>query len=59
MEIHRNLLQRLNLKERILNNLDDIENNLNNYINYSKTDKIIENERRKAFSYLKSEIEKA
>ena len=53
------LLQRLNLKERILNNLDDIENNLNNYINYSKTDKIIENERRKAFSYLKSEIEKA
>lgn len=50
------LLNRLKLENRIVNNLKDLKNNLNKEIDYKITNKIIENERNNAINYLKNNI---
>lgn len=50
------LLKRLNLSNRILNNVEDIDSLLNSDINYEKTDEIILKERIKSYDYLKENI---
>lgn len=50
------LLERVNLKNRITYGIKEIDNILNEKINYNVTDKIIKDERKKAIEYLKKEI---
>lgn len=53
------LLKKLNLTNRILTNLDQLDKELNTQISYDQTTKIIEKERRKSIDYLKFQLEKA
>ena len=50
------LLKRLKLENQIVYNVEKIEKILQNEIDYSQTDKIINNERKKSREYLKSNI---
>ena len=50
------LLMRLKLKDRVANNINDIETILSHDIDYSCTDKIIKEERNNTYEYLKNAI---
>ena len=50
------LLKRLKKEEVILNDITELEKMYNNNVNYAETDKIIEEERKKTFDYLKNNI---
>ena len=50
------LLMRLKLKDRVANNINDIETILSYDIDYSCTDKIIKEERNNTYEYLKNAI---
>lgn len=50
------LLNRLDRTDRIVNSLDDIDKLYNKDIDYTKTDKIIEEETKKSISYLKENL---
>lgn len=50
------LLNRLNLKDRIVFDYKNIEEIINKKINYEKVEKILECERKKTLNYLKEEI---
>lgn len=50
------LLERLNLSDRELDDLDDLEVKMNTYIDYQKVNKILNNERKHTLNYLKSNL---
>ena len=50
------LLKRLNLEEQIVKNIEDVEKMYNQTINYQTTDKIILEERKRSYDYLKENI---
>lgn len=50
------LLEKLNLKEQIVYDIEKIEEKLQNNIDYEKTDKIIITERMNAYEYLKNNL---
>lgn len=50
------LLNKLNLKDRIIYNLNDIDSIINKKINYNEVEKIINLERKKTYEYLKKNI---
>lgn len=50
------LLERLNLKNRIIRNMNSLEEMMSESISYKETDKVIQEERNKAYEYLKSHI---
>ena len=51
------MLIRVGMQDRIVENIDDIENVMHNAINYERTDSLRKDERRKALAYLKKYIE--
>lgn len=50
------LLDRLMLNQRIINDLTDLDKLLNEKFDYTQTNSIIEDQRRKTYDYLKSQI---
>lgn len=50
------LLERLNLSDRELDELDDLEVKMNTYIDYEKVKEILNNERKHTLNYLKSNL---
>lgn len=52
------LLDRLSLTERVINDIDDLEKIYNKEIDYSNTDTIINKNRENTINYLKKEIKK-
>lgn len=50
------LLERLGLSHRIINDLDDMEIRMDEVIDYRKVDEIIRNERKRSYEYLECEI---
>ena len=50
------LLRRLNLNDCIVYNINDVEKKIEKKIDYHLTNEIIENERKKTYSYLKNNI---
>lgn len=52
------LLRRLGLKDRMVDNLENAESMMEEEINYEKVDSIIKDERQKTYEYLKEEVEK-
>lgn len=50
------LLNRLMLKDRIIENIDAMEELLLKKIDYKLTDKIINEERKRAYAYLEKQI---
>jgi len=50
------LLQRLHLKERIIKNMNNLDEMLHKDFSYEETDSIIQAERKNAYKYLKSQI---
>lgn len=50
------LLERLGLTHRIINDLDEIKNRMDEPIDYKKVDEIINNERKRSYEYLEREV---
>lgn len=51
------LLNRLELKDRIIYNIEDMDCKLDNKVDFKNTDEIIKNSRKNAISYLKENLE--
>lgn len=51
------LLERLNLSNRIVYRIDDMDEKIQNNIKYNETDKIIAKERNKTYEYLKNNLQ--